>query len=256
MLSDRLYEIEAAAVRGWPALSVEPCHGWLCRHTSGGSLRANSVATLAFDGPDPDAAIAAVERFYARRDALPLFTICDVSRPADLDARLAARGYRQGDDHLTMAKPVAPGPAARAEVTVSAEPSAAWTAVYLTGLSPDHQSVAPRLIAHMRATSPNPPLFFTAHANGSPISSGLSIVDGSLASVQCMATLPGARRSGGAQAVLAAIERHAAEHHAHHLYLQTSAKNAAARALYERAGFAVVGRYWTRTAPALLETPR
>jgi len=35
--------------------------GWLWRYASGGSLRANSVAALAFTGNDPDSAAVAVD---------------------------------------------------------------------------------------------------------------------------------------------------------------------------------------------------
>jgi ribosomal protein S18 acetylase RimI-like enzyme len=127
---------------------------------------------------------------------------------------------------------------------------------YLSGLSADRRDVAPGLIANLMTVSPNPPLFVSASTDGHTIASGLTIVDGQLASVQCMATLPEARRRGGARDVLAAIEAIAARRDATHLYLQTSGDNAAARALYSASGFTVVGRYWTRSAPQPAVTPR
>jgi ribosomal protein S18 acetylase RimI-like enzyme len=89
-------------------------------------------------------------------------------------------------------------------------------------------------------------VFFAARLAGTVISSGLTVLDGPLASVQCMATSPEVRRSGGAIAVLAGIEAIAAKHGAYRLYLQTDGDNAAAIGLYERFGFAIVSRYHTR----------
>jgi GNAT superfamily N-acetyltransferase len=237
-----LREIEQAAVRGWPALESAAIDGWQWRFTSGGSIRANSVATLDFSG-DLDDAIARVEALYSARGAPAVFTISDVSAPAGLDERLAARGYRRGDDHVTMAKPVDPASRQPAATTLQREPDATWLSIYLSGLSADRRAVAPRLIAQLGSR----PWFVTAAVDGEPASSGLTIVDGAVASVQCMATVPSARRRGGAAHVLAAIEARAAEERARHLYLQTGADNASARALYRAHGFHVVGRYHTRT---------
>jgi ribosomal protein S18 acetylase RimI-like enzyme len=82
---------------------------------------------------------------------------------------------------------------------------------------------------------------------GQLIGSGLSIVDGPLASVQCMATLATARRQGGARAVLQAIEASARSAGCERLYLQAEAANSAALSLYQAFGFRVVGRYHMRS---------
>ena len=79
------------------------------------------------------------------------------------------------------------------------------------------------------------------------VGSGLSIADGNLASVQCMATLASARRQGCARAVLSAIEAWAAAQGCTHLYLQAETDNTAAIALYVTFGFRVAGRYHVRT---------
>ena len=93
-------------------------------------------------------------------------------------------------------------------------------------------------------------MFFSAVRDGQVIASGLSVLDGALASVQCMATIATARRTGAATAVLLAIERHAAKNGVRRLYLQTDAANAAATSVYQRIGFRLAGRYHTRELPA------
>jgi ribosomal protein S18 acetylase RimI-like enzyme len=246
-----LREIERAAVRGWPALETGTIDGWLARASSGGSVRANSVSALDWTGTDLDGAIARVVGFYRQRDAVPRFTITEVDRPAGLDARLGEHGWHRRGDHVTMAKPVAGGTASPAggapasgdvRVIRSDHPTEDWLRIYLQGVSESRRAVAPRLVAGV----PGPRAFFTCVRDGEAIGSGLSVADGPLASVQCMATAPATRRQGAARAVLAAIEAWAAGRGAEWLYLQADADNTPAVTLYERVGFAVAGRYHTR----------
>jgi ribosomal protein S18 acetylase RimI-like enzyme len=120
-------------------------------------------------------------------------------------------------------------------------PAPDWLAVYLSGLSPDRRAAAPRILARLP-----PSTYVGCRRAGRLISSGLSVVDGALASVQCMTTLPAARRQGGALAVLTAIEAGARKAGCTLLSLQAEAANAPALALYEAFGFRTAGRYHVR----------
>jgi len=238
-----LLAIEQAAVKSWPALETAAIDGWLWRHASGGSLRANSVAALAFVGASVEAAIAEAEQRYRAHGATCRFTVADVSEPGDLDWRLAALGYVRGEDHVTMAKEVAAAAALPGDVEPSRDPTPEWLTVYLSGVSADRKAIAPTILAGL----PVPRTFLACRRAGSVVGSGLTIPDGDLASVQCMATLPAARRQGCALAVLRAIEARAAEQGCARLYLQAEAANTPAIALYESFGFRVAGRYHFRT---------
>jgi N-acetylglutamate synthase len=242
--SEALLAIEQAAVRSWPALETADIGGWLWRSASGGSYRANSIAALAFTGADPETAITDVEQRYASRGAPSRFTVSEVSAPANLDAILARRGYERGADHFTLAKDIARGGVSPpADVVMMREPRADWLDIYLAGLSSDRRDVAPRILANL----PPQRAYFGCMRAGRLIGSGLSIVDGPLASVQCMATLADARRQGGARAVLQAIEAYARSAGCSRLYLQAEAANSAALSLYQAFGFRVVGRYHMRS---------
>jgi N-acetylglutamate synthase len=238
-----LAQIEAAAVRSWPALATAEIGGWLWRYASGGSQRANSVSTLAFVAGDVDAAVRDAERRYRAKGRACRFTITEVSQPADLDAHLATIGYEREHDHVTMAKEVADSACSPADVVLGADPVPEWLSVYLCGLSSDRREVAPRILAGL----PTRRAYFSRLRGADVVGSGLSIADGRLASVQCMATLEGARRQGCARAVLSAIEAWAAAQGCTHLYLQAEAANVPAIALYEGYGFRVAGRYHLRT---------
>jgi GNAT superfamily N-acetyltransferase len=240
-----LLAIEHAAVRAWPAVQTAAVDGWLWRHTSGGSLRANSAATLAFGGSDCETAIAQIEHLYRQRDAPCRFTVSDVAAPPDLDARLAARGYERGADHVTLAKTVAADAAMPDEVELARDPSPRWLEVYASGLSPDRRDIAPRILAGL----PSERTYVSCRRAHAVISSGLSVGEGALASVQCMATLPAERRRGGALSVLRAIEACAHRQGRKHLYLQAEAANSGAIALYEAFGFRLAGTYHLRWKP-------
>lgn len=242
-----LAAVERAAVRSWPALETATIDGWLARASSGGSVRANSVSALDYTGADPDKSIAEVTAFYRAQNAVPRFTITPVSAPQGLDAMLAARGWKRHGDHVTFTKDVKPARMApSATVLEYTAPTPGWYACYLEGLSADRRNIAPRIVDRV----PAPCAFFTCVRSGEVIASGLSVLDGPLASVQCMATLPAARRTGAASAILAAIEAFADANGASRLYLQTDLANTAAMRLYERTGFVIAGYYHTRELTA------
>lgn len=238
-----LLAIERAAVRGWPALETADIDGWLARWSSGGSVRANSVSALAFHGGDLGRAIERARAFYSARGGAARFTVTECAAPSDLDAALEARGWLKASDNITMAKdldgPVRPGDAT---VVGHDAPTPDWVQVYLQGLSPDRRQIAMRIVAVV----PGPRRFFSVVRDGATIASGLSVVDGALASVQCMATVPAARRTGAATAILGAIASYAASMRASRLYLQADAANADAIRVYKRDGFRVVGRHHSR----------
>ena len=243
---DEHLAVERAIVRGWPALETAEIDGWLARFASGGSVRANTTSALDFAGADLDAALARVIAFYRVRGAAPRFVITGVETPANLDAELDQRGWQRHGEHVTMTKAITPATAPSPVIEIMSAPTDAWSDVYLQGLSEDRRAIAMTMVTRV----PAPRAFFAARLEGRIIASGLSVADGAFASVQCMATLPAARRSGAATAVLAAIEAYARDQGARRLYLQTERDNAAAIALYERIGFRIAARYHTRVLMA------
>ena len=240
---DTLRRLERAAVASWPAPETADIDGYLWRYASGGSLRANSVAALAFTGSDPQRAIDDAARRYHARGAVARFTLTCVSEPADLDARLAARGYARGEEHVTMLKRIAASPGNSPNVACAQAYDSHWLAVYLAGLGPGRAAAAPAILARL----PPRRMFFACRRGAAVIGCGLSVVDGELASVQCMATRSDARRQGCARAVLRAIEAWAAGEGATHLYLQAELGNVGAIALYRGGGFSLASRYHVRS---------
>ena len=236
------------AIDAWPALQAADIEGWLWRGSGGGSKRANSTATLAFGGADLDTAIDAVERRYRALGQLVRFQVEEIGAPAELDERLTARGYAVEETTINMAKSLTPQAANSSGTgegcSIDIEPAADWLSVYLSAITPDRRVINEKIVQAV----PAPRAFFLYRQGGIPVSSGLCVAAGDVAIVECMATAPGVRRSGGARRVLAAIDGWARDQGAKTLFLQVVAINAPAVALYEQAGFIPVAstRYFSR----------
>jgi GNAT superfamily N-acetyltransferase len=240
---DDIRAIDRLHVRAWPALETADVQGWLWRRSGGGSNRANSVSTVRFHGDDPEASLDAIEARYRERNAAARVSTYDLTEPADLPARLQARGYRNDETTLTMMKPVEPQGAVH-NVQVSDRPDEAWHAVYLGAITESRRAVNARILTSI----PQPCAWFARRRDGRIVSTGLSVADGAFAAVECMATHAEVRRQGGARAVLAAIEAWAASLGVRTLALQCVAANAAAVALYRGFGFDPVAtnRFWVK----------
>jgi GNAT superfamily N-acetyltransferase len=237
--------IERLHVRAWPALETADVHGWLWRYSGGGSQRANSVSTVRFSGGDPAAAIDEVEARYRARGAVPRFHTYDLTAPSELTDLLRTRGYAEGESTITMAKPVTSSEPPT-DVAVADRADAEWHEVYFDAVTESRRVINAKILDSV----PPPCAWLACRRGGKVISTGLCVVDGEFAVVECMATRTEARRQGGAQAVLAGIEAWATARGARTLALQVVAANPPALALYRGLGFLPVAtnRFWIGAA--------
>ena len=233
--------IERAAVCAWPALEAADIEGWLWRCTGGGSQRANSVSPLAFTGADPEAAIAEAERRYRSRGVRPMFQVCEINQPADLEGRLQARGYRVQEPCTTLAKDIAPSEMP-ADVEIAGSANAPWLSVYLAGISESRRELAPSILAVV----PAPRAFFLLRSQGEPMSVALGVVAHGVVIAECVATLAKFRRQSGSSRIMRALEAWGADQDATIAALQAVAANAPAQALYAKLDYRPVGGYHYR----------
>jgi len=241
---DRLVAIEQAAVAAWPALETTVIDGWLWRYSGGGSQRANSVSALAFQGADVDAAIAQVEARYRDRGGSPMFQICDVNAPADLDQRLERRGYRPQEPCTALAKSIGPdvSAGADADVEIGDAPGEDWLSVYLAGITPSRRKLAPAILARV----PRPRAFLLLRDQGVPAATALGVVAQRVAIAECVMTRADRRRGGAASRVMRALEVWGAREGATLAALQAVAANEPAQGLYAKLAYARVGGYHYR----------
>jgi len=225
--------LESVCARGWRAEDADERAGWLLRASGGFTGRANTALPLHPPADSLDDTLDAARAWYAER-GLPLRVQVPLPVRHLLDAELAARGWPADPDVLVL---VARLDILRAslpdagEVGIVDAPDAAWMARYRDGKTP--AKARDILLRHDRVA------FAELRRDGSVLAIGRGAVDDGWLGVTAVEVEPGWRRQGLATAVMSALCRWAVEQHgATRSYLQVTADNHAAVALYERL------RYW------------
>ncbi|WP_299010315.1 GNAT family N-acetyltransferase [uncultured Caulobacter sp.] len=236
--------LEPLADDAWPARERERLGGWRLNASSGHSMRINACWPLAAPDRDVEAAIDAVEAWYAVRGLPPRFKLTDgVLAPADLAGQLAARGYREGKDTVVMVGPM--GGEGDPLVRLSPLPDDTFEAVF-TASAGDPEDGRERIEALGRM--PPPACFARLDLDGAPAAIGVAALGGGFAGVFGMRTVPAHRRKGLARRVLLTLLAEARRQGVERAWLQVEADNAPAIALYAAEGFepAYRYRYWSR----------
>lgn len=236
--------LEPLADDAWPARERERLGGWRLNASSGHSMRINACWPLAAPDRDPEAAMDAVEAWYAARGLPPRFKLTDgVAAPTDLAKRLEARGYSVGKETLVMVgEATGEGDAA---VRLLSAPDATFEAVF-TASAGDPEDGRERIEALGRI--PPPALFAKLDIAGAPAAIGVAALGGGFAGVFGMRTAPAHRRKGLARRIFRALLAEARQSGVERAWLQVESDNAPAIALYADEGFepAYRYRYWSR----------
>jgi GNAT superfamily N-acetyltransferase len=237
-------DLELVAARGWRALEEEQLGDWLLRAGSGFTGRANSVLVVGNPGmPLPDA-VDAVTRWYGERGLQPCAQLPGVQSRAAAGA-FAAAGWDRDEDVLVLTAPIGPPPAPDVPVELEPAPDDAW----LTGYRYRGSALPPGAVDVL--TNAEDVVFASVRLDSGPLAAVARgvLTDGWLG-VTAVTVTEEHRRRGLATAVMAALQGWAAERGAHSVYLQVTAGNAPARALYRRAGFIEHHRYHYRRPAA------
>lgn len=251
-----LEELELEAARSWRAPEQERLGGWLLRAGEGFTGRANSVLAVGSPGLPLDEAAEAVCRWYSARGLPPMVAVpYPVGRPeaSPVDRFLAGRGWTIRSGAATVMTSALTGAGLPGQepagVGVEAEPDDHWLALYhYRGRAQPLPPIARRLL--MSAPWQG---FGSVRADGRVVAIGrVAGAPGERAHWSGLTAVevdPGYRRRGLASTVTAGLAAYAARQGATGLYLQVEDDNAAARALYRRAGLAEHHGYHYRVAP-------
>ena len=234
---------EAAAEASWLTLGDEPDHRWVLTGIPMGAY--NAVSRTRFDGDAVDRRIDAILERFARARVPMSWWIVDTSRPVDLAARLEARG-------LTLS-----GPLPVMGLTLDGWHAPAWP----DGLEVSRIATADGFREACEVVSEGYPVpweafrevaerygplvaedgalrCYVARDGERAIASAVAMLDGAVVGLWNVATLPDARRRGGATAVtIAALDEARAEG----CRLAVLASTPAALSLYRRFGFREAG---------------
>jgi ribosomal protein S18 acetylase RimI-like enzyme len=246
--SETVRGLQERAARGLPAEHVEQVGDWWLRRSATSSWwMATVLPHGAADRTELERRIGIAERFYAGSGLATRFQVCPAVCPAELDTRLAERGYRR---ESPMSLQVAAAADVRTLATgglslrLGAAPTTEWFEVWYAvhGNGSD-----PRAEWDMLARVTRPSAYARAVDGDQVVAVGRAVADTGWAGVFGMATLPGARGRGAGRGILRALAEWAIGEGADGLYLQVETDNDAALRLYNRAGFTEVAGYHYRS---------
>jgi ribosomal protein S18 acetylase RimI-like enzyme len=232
--------LERATLDAVAPLAVQELQDWLLpldRSTIG---RAKSAVPLRHEGLDPDA-LDRIEAAYHDWGIGAQFRVADVPGLGPIHQRLRAMGYTPDQPTLVQLGTVSALLAlpTKSTATVDAHPSARWACVY-TAAGFDAVDGAHRVQALSRSTYA---VYASVHHNDQALAAGTASFSQGWASIHGMRTVPAARGQGLASQILRGLAAVAAERGLERVFLQIEADNAAALALYARAGFQTAWRY-------------
>jgi GNAT superfamily N-acetyltransferase len=236
--------LEAVAARGLRPADEQRLGGWVLRANDGFTHRANSVLPLRRPELPLDEALQRAHDWYAER-GLPLQLHIPIQARRLLDAELGERGWPA--DQLTRIfaarLDALPAPEDRApDVAIEPDPDDAWLGLYRDGRGAEPSARA-LLIRHDTIA------FASIRVAGRTVAVGRGVVDDGWLGVMAVEVDPGERRQGLAAAVMAALWHWGGALGARRTYLQVSADNAPALALYAKLGYWAHHDYHYRSAP-------
>jgi len=245
-------DLDALLRKGWPAQVEVPVDGWIARLSGGVTQRANSVLPLVAP-VDLAATLDRVERLYREHGLTPVFQLGPAAQPDGLDDVLAGRGYELRspasiqtavieDVRSELARLESTPPAA--DLRISQQPDRAWLDLWWA--VDGRGDARARDIARRILTSG--PALYAARYDATGVSAiGRLALVGDWAGLYCLAVRPDCRRQGQASTIIGALLDSARASGLRYAWLQVTAANHGARALYERLGFRTAADYHYRS---------
>ena len=233
----KVRRLEAVGFRAWPAATVQYDGSWLCRLTAGHpSRRLNSVNPL--DPSDTrDIAIRlekAAKRFadYGR----PLLVRQTPLAPPELIAFMDEAGWTNAGQTLVMMADLASQPRDEGIDHLPSRDVGRFVDARIR-VAGDDPALKPGLTEIINAIKPEAGLFIFEEPDFGPTAVTIAVQDNDLAGVLQLGVAGERRGQGLGTAILHASLRWAKLKGARKAWVQVEADNAAALALYRRAGF-------------------
>jgi N-acetylglutamate synthase len=228
--------------------------GWLLRVSPGNAKRGRSVNAHFGSTLPLEQKIAHCERVFAQHGLPILFRMTPFDPPPGLEDALAARGYVAFDETLVQARSLDSAPEVP-ECGPGIALAAPDTQTFVDAIARLRQSTPPQRDAHLErlAHSPLGKRFVVVRDGERVVCAAQVAVEGELAGIYDVVTAEDARGRGHATLAFTWLLSWAWQHGAHAAYLQVSAENAPAIAIYQKLGFVTLYTYHYRGMPGACE---
>lgn len=235
--------IEELSLNAWPSLQTLLVDGWVLRFANGYTKRANSVNPLYASTNDVEAKIQFCEEIYRRHNLPVVFKMTAAAQPADLDARLDARGYAIDSPTSVQTMDLREGAwssDARLDATLTEE----WLAAFcrLSAIDDARQAALRQMLASIV-----PQKCFAARLDaGQIVACGLGVRQGAYIGFYDIVTDKPFRQRGYGKQLMQSLLAWGKQNGARRAYLQVLLNNPPALRLYAQLGFKEVYQYWYR----------
>ncbi|MEM7129479.1 MAG: GNAT family N-acetyltransferase [Chloroflexota bacterium] len=236
-----LQHLEETSLNAWPALNTLVYDGWILRMSNGYTKRANSVTPLYRGHNSLTEKINHCIRLYHRCHLPPIFRVPSfVSDAALLDKQLADKGYTRFDETIVMTMPLEPRQYQYTPRMFELHWPDLWVPLYHE-MDPSRKDAATHeeiLNRIMGDTS-----YMTIRL-GDPIACGLGVCEAGYLGLFDIVVQSDYRGKGFGRELVQNLLAWGEDEGAKHAYLQVTAKNSPAIALYTKLGFQESYRYW------------
>ena len=237
--------IEELSMNAWPAMQTLQYDGWVLRYSDGYTKRANSVYPLYPSEINLDEKIEFCESFYHDRGLPAVFKLTEASTPANLDARLAERGYRKDSPtsvqtlDLRTFEPAGPG-----VVELTSEDSEAWHTAFarMNKVDENRRTMHERILRGILLEK----CYASIRIDGDILGCGLGVLQAGYLGIFDIVIDPDHRGQGFGTRLMEALLVWGQGRNAYTAYLQVMCNNEPALRMYEKLGFEKKYQYWYR----------
>jgi GNAT superfamily N-acetyltransferase len=252
LCAELLSRIEDAGLNASAPPQQRWVDGWIVRFSPGKAQRARCINAVGLGRLSLSEKLAYSQALYRSAGLRLLFRITPFSQPAGLDKWLAQRGYQRFEDTRVMVCPALPSPGISAAPEGTRFEGISLEAyAHIVGEFRDTPLAGRQAHAERLRHSPVPYQGKVLRgADGKVLACAQFALESDLVGLYDVFTVPSARRQGLSRRLCAHLLTQAWEHGARTAYLQVDAANHAARAMYQRLGFADGYAYHYRALPS------
>jgi N-acetylglutamate synthase len=242
--SRRLEELSLNASGAFQSLIYD---GWLIGYRKGPTKRLRCINPFYPSSLPLEQKVDYCTRFYAAAHLPAIFRVLPFSRPPALDGYLDRAGWESFERTLVLRAVLGAAAPALPDVGAELVPSPDWEQT-VAGLLDVAADVVAQMIDRARSY-PLPQTGAVIRRNGAVVACGLLKLEHEYAGLFAVHTAGAARGQGLGRAIVATLLGEAIRRGARTAYLQVTADNAAARALYRHFAFTPAYDYWYRARP-------